>query len=56
MHCLLLFLNLDAINFNKILESIKSGENIDDIPTSQFDERTEESSAEQYFQVDNLYF
>ncbi|CAF3359888.1 unnamed protein product [Rotaria socialis] len=40
----------DAINFNKILASIKSGENIDDIPTSQFDERTEESSAEQYFQ------
>jgi hypothetical protein len=42
---------LDAINFNKLLESIKSGKNIDDTETSQFDERTEESSAQQYFQV-----
>jgi len=42
---------LDAVNFNKLLESIKSGKNIDDTETSQFDERTEESSAQQYFQV-----
>ncbi|CAF2458198.1 unnamed protein product [Rotaria sp. Silwood2] len=40
----------DAMHFNKVLEYIKSGIDIDDLENSQFDERTEESSAEQYFQ------
>ncbi|UJR23845.1 hypothetical protein I4U23_026820 [Adineta vaga] len=40
----------DAANFNNVLSSIKSGKNIDDAASSQFDERTEEASAEQYFQ------
>ena len=43
---------LDAISFSKLLASIKAGRSIDDGDNSQFDERTEESSAEQYFQVD----
>jgi hypothetical protein len=42
---------IDAINFNKLLGSIKSGKSIEEGETSQFDERTEESSAQQYFQV-----
>jgi hypothetical protein len=41
----------DAANFNKLLRSIKTGQDIDDGANSQFDERTEEASAEQYFQV-----
>ncbi|CAF0936641.1 unnamed protein product [Rotaria sordida] len=40
----------DAISFNKLLLSIKSGKSIDDSISCQFDERTEESSAVQYFQ------
>lgn len=43
---------LDAISFNKLLASIKAGRSIEDGENSQFDERTEESSAEQYFQVE----
>jgi hypothetical protein len=45
------FVYLDAVSFNKLLTSIKSGKGIEDGETSQFDERTEESSALQYFQV-----
>ncbi|CAF1112249.1 unnamed protein product [Adineta ricciae] len=40
----------DASNFNKLLSSIRAGKKIEDIASSQFDERTEEGSAEQYFQ------
>lgn len=42
----------DANNFVKHLSLVKSGQNIDDnsSSSSQFDERTEESSAVQYFQ------
>ena len=40
----------DATKFHKILGAIKSGRNIDDEAASIFDERTEESSALQYFQ------
>jgi histone-arginine methyltransferase CARM1 len=40
----------DALSFNRLLGSIKSGKSIDGNEASQFDERTEESSAEQYFQ------
>jgi hypothetical protein len=43
---------LDAISFNKLLGSIKAGKGFDDSEASQFDERTEESSAQQYFQVE----
>lgn len=43
---------LDAISFNKVLASVKAGRSIEDGDNSQFDERTEESSAEQYFQVE----
>lgn len=50
----MIILNLEAISFSKLLQSIKSGENLEDIPASQFDERTEEGSAEQYFQVNQL--
>lgn len=50
----MIILNLEAISFSKLLQSIKSGENLEDIPASQFDERTEEASAEQYFQVNQL--
>ncbi len=41
----------DAISFNKLLGSVKAGKGFDDSEASQFDERTEESSAQQYFQV-----
>jgi len=40
----------DVISFNKLLCSIKTGKDIDGSEASLFDERTEESSAEQYFQ------
>jgi len=39
----------DAANFSKLLGSIKTGKDIEDGANSQFDERTEEASAEQYF-------
>jgi hypothetical protein len=42
---------LDAVNFDKLLSSIKAGTGIEDGESSQFDERTDESSAVQYFQV-----
>ena len=42
---------LDANNFKKHLLSIKLGRSIDENASCQFDERTEESSAVQYFQV-----
>jgi hypothetical protein len=42
---------LDAISFNKLLASLKAGKGFD-VDGSQFDERTEESSAQQYFQVE----
>ena len=42
---------LDLNSFRKILSTIKSGRSIEDNISSQFDERTEESSAVQYFQV-----
>jgi hypothetical protein len=45
---------IDALSFSRLLGSIKSGKSIDGNEASQFDERTEESSAEQYFQVENL--
>ncbi|CAF0744285.1 unnamed protein product [Adineta steineri] len=40
----------DALNFNKVLGLIKSGKDLDDNGNSQFNERTEDASAEQYFQ------
>jgi histone-arginine methyltransferase CARM1 len=40
----------DANSFKKLLSSVKSGRNIDENVSCQFDERTEESSAVQYFQ------
>ncbi|CAF1282644.1 unnamed protein product [Adineta steineri] len=40
----------DATSFKKLLVSIKAGRSIEDNISSQFDERTEESSAVQYFQ------
>ncbi|CAF2496111.1 unnamed protein product [Rotaria sp. Silwood2] len=40
----------DGTNFNKLLLSIKSGKSIEGNASCQFDERTEESSAVQYFQ------
>jgi len=40
----------DAIKFHQILGAIKSGKNLFDESSSIFDERTEESSALQYFQ------
>ncbi|CAF0787914.1 unnamed protein product [Adineta steineri] len=40
----------DALNFNKIVGLIKSGKDFDDNGNSQFNERTEDASAEQYFQ------
>jgi hypothetical protein len=46
---------LDAVNFNGVLTSIKSGKDIEDSGNSLFDERTEEASAEQYFQVEFFY-
>ncbi|CAF0798860.1 unnamed protein product [Adineta ricciae] len=48
---LLRFSSPDDLNsFKKILSTIKSGRSIEDNISSQFDERTEESSAVQYFQ------
>lgn len=44
---------LDANDFNKLLSSIKMGKSIERNAGSQFDDRTEESSAVQYFQVFN---
>jgi hypothetical protein len=46
---------IDAINFNKLLGTIKSGKNLEHDETSQFSERTEEASAEQYFQVQKFF-
>lgn len=43
----------DATSFGKVLAAIKDGRNIDASSISQFDERTEESSAQQYFQVEH---
>ncbi|CAF0813781.1 unnamed protein product [Adineta steineri] len=40
----------DALNFNKVVGLIKSGKDFDDNGNSQFNERTEDASAEQYFQ------
>ncbi|CAF2040224.1 unnamed protein product [Rotaria magnacalcarata] len=40
----------DVTSFNKVLLSIKLGKNIEENVSCQFDERTEESSAVQYFQ------
>ncbi|CAF3812629.1 unnamed protein product [Rotaria magnacalcarata] len=40
----------DVTSFNKLLLSIKLGKNIEENVSCQFDERTEESSAVQYFQ------
>lgn len=46
--------SVDASSFKKALASVKAGRNIEGGDSSQFDERTEESSAEQYFQVEFL--
>ncbi|UJR24979.1 hypothetical protein I4U23_006342 [Adineta vaga] len=40
----------DVISFKKLLSTIKSGGSIEDNASSQFNHRTEESSAVQYFQ------
>lgn len=42
---------LDVSKFFQVLGAIKAGKTISDSSISQFDERTEESSAVQYFQV-----
>ncbi|CAF1093878.1 unnamed protein product [Rotaria sp. Silwood1] len=39
----------DATSFNTLLGFIRSGKDIDDFENSQFDERTDDFSAEQYF-------
>ena len=51
---LVCFLLTDVTSFKNLLISIKSGRSLDDRRACQFDARTEESSAVQYFQVSSI--
>lgn len=54
MACFLLL--ADVTSFKNLLTSIKAGRPLEDRGACQFDVRTEESSAVQYFQVSRVNF